>query len=382
MTFLKSDNDIVIVQAIRTPFLKAKNILNDDTLLSQLLSNVKVENIEEVILGNVLSGQGGVIEARSALLMNGMNVPVMTINKQCCSGLEVIKMASERVRDGCIIAGGFENMSNWKLRSEFNLEAAEMEWEDCNSKVMKSKEYFQQAKDCGLTMGETSEILAQKFNLERSEIDQYAFETHQLAYEAMTNNKFKEIVSVTIADQTFDKDNGIRFPDIDKLKSLRSVFRKDGVSTAGNSSQLSDGAALVVVCRRSYAEKNKLNIICRYVGSETALCEPSIMGYSPVNAIRRLYESSGINESMIKYFEVNEAFGSQALCCMKELNLKRDRYNVFGGSIALKHPVGASGVRLVGTLASIFSEKKETGYGIAALCAATGLGMASLFYFE
>lgn len=380
----KSQNDIVIVSALRSPILKASKVItySDEEILSQVLGEtlrrINVKNATfEIIFGCVCMPQGGVIEARMAALRNQVpvEVPIMTINRQCASGLEAVKLGAHKLKENecdVMIVGGFEMMSRYGLRSEFNV----------NQTINKDSRNEQNVADCTLSMGLTSEILAQRFNLTREEIDEYAYETHTRAHQAKIQNAFKEIVPIVIDNLNIIHDTGIREPNYEKLKSLKPVFLTDGVSTAGNSSQISDGASVVVMTTRKYAEENDIPILCKYIDCVTVGVEPSIMGFGPVPAIKKLLGRNNLRTDDIEYFEVNEAFASQALCCMKELNLSRNKFNVLGGAIALGHPVGATGSRLIGTLNSIFKGNDVNGYGVISLCAATGMGTAGLFYFE
>lgn len=383
----KRDTDIVIISALRSPILKAaKNVsYSDDSILTQVLHeslvrlNVRNANME-ILLGNVCMPQGGVIEARIAALRNQIPVetPVMTINRQCASSLEAIKVAAHKLEaKDCdvMIVGGFEMMSRYGLRNEFCVD-------NMNVHVSKENMLNLHAKNCTLSMGITSENLAEKFNLSRNEIDEYAYDTHDRAYQAKRQNKYEEIVPIVIDNTMITHDTGIREPNYEKLISLKPVFKVNGVSTAGNSSQISDGASIVIMTTRKYAEDNGYPVLCKYVDCVTVGVEPSIMGYGPVPAIRKLLGKNKLSTDDVEYFEVNEAFGSQALCCMKELKLARNRFNIWGGAIAIGHPVGATGSRLVATMNSIFKSNDAVGYGVVSLCAATGMGTAGLFYFE
>lgn len=383
----KNSNDIVIISALRSPTLKAsKNVsYTDEEILAQVLNetlkriNLETNNIE-LLFGSVCMPQGGVIEARVAALRNHIpiEVPVMTINRQCASSLEAVKIGAHKlINKDCdiMIVGGFEVMSRYGLRSEFNVSIE-------GGQEMKDKNYSKYSADCTISMGLTSENLAERFKLTRNEIDEYAFETHVRAYEAKVENKFKEIVPIQIDNKVIDYDTGIREPNYEKLKSLKPVFKENGVSTAANSSQISDGASVVVLTTRKYAEENNYTILCKYVDCVSVGVEPGIMGYGPVPAIKKLLRKCDVDIDEVEYFEINEAFASQALCCMKELGLTREKFNVWGGGIAIGHPVGATGGRLIGTLNSIFKESEMSGYGVVSLCAATGMGTAGLFYFE
>ncbi|KAM0674624.1 3-ketoacyl-CoA thiolase [Gurleya vavrai] len=452
----KDKNDIVLIGAKRTPFTKAfKGAFFEtqpDILLTQLIQktlascNVSANEIKDVIFANVLVPQGGVIEARVSCLKAGISVetPVMTINRQCAGGLEVLKMIG---KEEITLVGGFECMSKFGLQSEFyvsdycknktswndlkngndelneknenyNLneknkenknynkrsEYIEFQKIDANEKnnfvaskenvknEIKNynfnipKEYHQFAFDCTLPMGITSENITERFNLTREEIDKYAYESHLRSFKAQENKIFdKEIVPILIKKNneiiSISKDDGVRKPDFEKLKTLKPVFKENGCSTAGNSSQLSDGASALLFCTREYAIKNnkRINLILKDVVSVGV--EPAIMGIGPVPAIKKLLVRNNLRIEDIEFFEINEAFASQALICMKELGIKHEKYNVNGGALGIGHPVGASGGRLVCSLLNAM-DPIEYGFGIVSMCAATGMGTAALFYKE
>lgn len=420
----ESQNDIVIVSALRTPFCKANKGNFSDAKIDQLLTPLlkkSLENIKnssiELILGNVLANQGGVVEARiSALLANmGVSVPFMTINRLCASGLESIKIGVDKIRNGdCEVAvcGGFEIMSRFSMQKEFYVSDylydnkdnkqsgiekedkvdvtklnANFDYEVNSFDIIETDETptaginIKYAKDCLISMGMTSETLAEKYKLTRAEIDEYALNSHFKAYNRK-NILQNEIVPILVAGELVDFDDGLRKPDAEKLQSLKPVFKENGVSTAGNSCQLTDGASVVVIMKRSLANSLNLPVLCKYVDVTCIGVEPILMGEGPIYAIKKLLERNKLEISEIKLFEVNEAFGSQALCCMKELNIPHEKYNIHGGSIAIGHPIGATGGRLICSLINTMTIQSLKGYCIASLCAGGGMGIAGLFYFE
>ncbi|KAM0677550.1 hypothetical protein BDAP_001877 [Binucleata daphniae] len=408
----RNKNDVVLIGAKRTPFTKAHRgafaNVHPDIYLTQLIQktmekyNIKPKQITSIAMGNVLIPQGGVIEARSASIKAGIpiNVPIMTINRQCASGLDVLRLVEN---EKITMLGGFESMSKYGICSKFcvseNVENM-VDWRseinnqvndsDCKQKTVVCLDSHAHAKDCIMPMGETSENVAKKYSLTREEIDKYAFESHQRSYEAQQNGYFdEEIVTVCVktienekvVHKQIQSDDGIRKPDLEKLKTLKPVFVANGVSTAGNSSQLTDGASISFFTTREYANEMDIPIQLVLVDIVSVGVEPSLMGIAPVPAITKLLQKNNLDVSDISFFEINEAFGSQAVACMKELNIPREKYNVNGGGIGIGHPVGATGGRLICTMNRLLKNVKN-GYGVISMCAATGLGTAVLFYKE
>jgi acetyl-CoA acyltransferase 1 len=253
----------------------------------------------------------------------------------------------------------------------------------------------EKARNCLMGMGQTSENVAEKYNINREVQDRFAAESQRRAYEAQTKGLFKEeIVPIKtsikkkkgdeeVREELFvDKDDGIRKETtFESLQKLKPSFKKGGVSTAGNSSQLTDGAAAVLLARRSTAEKLGLPIVARWITHAVAGVPPEIMGVGPAYAIPKALKQAGLKTTDIDIYELNEAFASQALYCMDVLKLDAKKVNPKGGAIALGHPLGCTGARQVATL---LSELKRTGgkYGVVSMCVGTGMGAAAVFQME
>ena len=386
-------NEVVILSACRTPIGKFQGTL--DTLTATDLGAIAVraalerggvaaEQVDEVILGNVLSAGVGQAPARQAALRAGLppTVAALTVNKVCGSGLKAIMLAAQAIRAGdadVIVAGGFESMS----RAPFLLDRA--------GPVLGDRPLIDSLLHDGLTcpfsdrsMGQIAESLAASENLSRSTLDGYAYESHRRATNAIERGDFaREIVPVTVpqrgGERIVDRDEGPRADTTpERLAQLRSIFAEGGTVTAGNASMMSDGAAAVVVCSRSFQESHGLKPIARMVSYATAGTEPGDLFVAPVPAIRRALALASLSIDDINLFEINEAFAVQMLACLKQLGLKGANVNVHGGAIALGHPLGASGARVVVTLLHALQQRRER-WGVASLCLGGGNGVAALF---
>lgn len=363
-------DDIVIVGSYRTPITKAKkeggmaHLKNNEILFDHLVNtlgkvNISPEKIDYVCIGNVLSEMNGTIDARHACLRAGIpvNVPVMTVNRQCASGLESFETAKNMLLlKKCKVAlvGGFESMSTHEIPvGNIN------DHDDSES-----------AKGCLLTMIQTSDRVASSFKLTREEIDNYAYQSHCKAFKSLSNNSFEREI---LPFKDVKQDNCIRKPDREKMKTLRTCY-EGGVTTAANASQLSDGCSLALLMTRETANDLGLEIMGIFVDYFVVGVEPSIMGVGPSEAIPELLKRNNLKIENVELFEINEAFASQALYCQRKLGIPDERLNVKGGSLAIGHPVGCSGARLVSTLL----HSLEKGYGVVSLCAGTGHGVAAL----
>lgn len=341
--------------------------------------------IDDVMVGNAMpEAEQGLNVGRLISLMGLKitDVPGVTVNRYCASGLETIAMATAKIQSGmahCIIAGGAESMSyipmgGYKPTPDY--EVAKQGNED----------YY-------WGMGLTAEAVAEKYNVSREDQDEFAFHSHQKALKAQAEGKFdKQIVPITV-DHTFvnekgkketksytvAKDEGPR-ADTNKeaLGKLRPVFANGGSVTAGNSSQMSDGAAFVMVMSEEMVKELNLEPIARLVSYTAAGVEPRIMGIGPVKAIPKAVEQAGLKLNDIELFELNEAFASQSLAVIRELGLNPEIINVNGGAIALGHPLGCTGAKLS---VQLFDEMKRRGnkYGIVTMCVGTGQGAAGVY---
>lgn len=347
-------------------------------------SNVKAEDIDHVIYGNVIhSSLNAAYLARHIGLKAGVpkEVPALTLNRLCGSGAQAVVSAAQHILLGeadLVLAGGAENMSmspysNFKQR--FNgSKMGNMQFEDMLTATL-TDQYT------GNGMGMTAEKLAEQYSISREEQDAYAVESNRKAAEASTNGVFgEEIIGVEVKTRKgtalIDKDEHIK-PDanVEKLSTLRPSFKKDGTVTAGNASGINDGAASVVVAGQAAVDKHGLKPIARIVSWGVAGVDPTVMGIGPVPAIKQALSRANLSLEDIDLIEVNEAFAAQYLAVEKELELDRAKVNVHGGAIALGHPVGASGTRVL--LSAAYELKRRGGkYAVASLCIGGGQGIA------
>ncbi len=391
----------VITHALRTPIGKFMGGLKDlsavelgvhavKAILAQ--SGLKPEQIDEVVFGNARQAGGGPNPARQILVKSGIPVEkiAMTVNKACGSGLESIAQADRLIRLGeaeIVIAGGTESMSRvpfeLDLREGFRLGHATVH--DGN---------FRDGFQCPLAdqlMGRTAENLAEKFAISRKEQDEFALASQKKAEMAQKAGRFKaEIAPVKWADKrgketVIDTDEHPRSNcKLDDLSPLPAVFKKDGTVSAGNSSGMTDGAACVLVMSEEKAKSLGLKPLARIMGYASAGCEPKEMGLGPVPATAKLFQKlsrelkRGVELYDFDVIELNEAFAAQVIACDRLMKLPMDRLNVNGGSIALGHPIGATGCRIV---VSLLHEMKrlDLARGLATLCISGGLGMTMAF---
>ncbi|KAM3708473.1 hypothetical protein ACJW31_02G099400 [Castanea mollissima] len=387
-------DDVVIVAAYRTPICKAKRGGFKDTHADDLLapvlkaviekSNVNPSEVGDIVVGTVLApGSQRATECRMAAFYAGFpeTVPIRTVNRQCSSGLQAVADVAAAIRAGFYdigIGAGLESMTSSPLAWEGSV----------NPKV----KIFEQAQSCLLPMGITSENVAHRFGVTRQEQDQAAVESHQRAAAAIASGKFKDeiipvptkIVDPKTGDEkpvTISIDDGVRpnarFSDLAKLKP---VFKKDGSTTAGNSSQVSDGAGAVLLMKRSIAVQKGLPILGVFRTFAAVGVDPAIMGVGPAAAIPAAVKASGLELDDIDLFEINEAFASQFVYCRNKLELDPEKVNVNGGAIALGHPLGATGARCVATLLHEMKRRgKDCRFGVISMCIGSGMGAAAVF---
>jgi len=304
-------------------------------------------------------------------------VSVYSVNRQCSSGLQAVASIANAITAGQIeigIAAGFESMSKAKKPEES---------EEINPKVFEDEK----ARDCLYTMGQTSENVAEKYGVSREVQDKFAFESQLKAGKAQKEGKFDaEIVPVTTQvvgpdgetkTITVTKDEGIRPTTLEGLTKLKPAFKEGGSTTAGNSSQTSDGAAAVLVMKRSAAKRLGLKVLGTFRGYATIGVPPSVMGIGPAFAIPHLLQQTGLKIQDVDVYEINEAFASQAVYCQEKLGIPKERLNPNGGAIALGHPLGCTGARLVSTLLNELHRSKGK-YGVISMCMGTGMGAAAL----
>ncbi len=353
------------------------------------LPNLDKKRIDDVIVGNAMpEGSQGLNMGRLISLMglDIVDVPGVTVNRFCSSGLETIAMASAKIQAGmaeCIIAGGAESMSSVPMTGYKT---------DLNYDVINSghEDYY-------WGMGNTAEAVAEKYNISREDQDEFAFESHMKALKAQQENRFQDqIVPITVnqtyvdangkkatKSYTVTKDEGPRAgTNTTVLNKLRPVFANGGSVTAGNSSQMSDGAAFVIVMSEDMVKELKLEPIARLVNYAAAGVEPRYMGIGPIAAIPKVLKQANLKQSDIDLIELNEAFASQSLAVIRELNLNKDIINVNGGAIALGHPLGCTGAKLSVQLFDEMRKRNMSGkYGMVTMCVGTGQGAAGIFEF-
>lgn len=387
--------EAVIVSAVRTAIGKFGGSLAGvpapelgSIVIKEALkrAGIKPEDVDEVFMGCVLQAGLGQNVARQAALGAGIpvEVPAMTINKVCGSGLKAVNLAAITIGVGdadIIVAGGTENMS----AAPYLLPKGRWGYRMGNGELVDSMVHD------GLWdifndyhMGITAENLAEQYNISREEQDEFAAASQQKAEKAIKEGRFKdEIVPVEIPQKKgepiiFDTDEHPRFgTTAEKLAKLRPAFKKDGTVTAGNSSGINDGAAAVVVMAKEKAEALGIKPMAEIIGYGYAGVDPKIMGVGPVGATRNAVKKAGIKLEDIELIEANEAFAAQSLAVAKELNFNLDIVNVNGGAIALGHPIGASGTRILVTLLHEMI-KRDSKLGLATLCIGGGQGEATI----
>lgn len=391
------DKEVYIVSVARTPFGSLGGSLSEAPMddLSALTIDASIqragisgEEVNGVIFGNVISASPFINIARVGLLKAGLpdSVPGMTVNRVCASGLEAINLATQSIRlgiDEIMVAGGVENLT----RSPYIVEKFSSSFQRGPQVLMESFGGPRSAPVSlygDLTMGDTAENVAVQYSISREAQDEFSIESQQRAVAAQDAGLFtEEIVPVPIPDQkgegkffTVDE-HPRRNLTVQDLSRLNPAFRSWGTVTAGNSSGINDGAAAVVIMSGKKVKEKGVVPLGRVVHHAVAGVNPQLMGIGPVVAIRKLLKETGMTVKDIDLFEINEAFAAQSLACIQELGLPINRTNVNGGAIALGHPLGASGARLIGTLLYELRRRGER-YGIVSLCIGGGQGLATL----
>jgi len=380
----------VILKALRSPVGKFQGALAPlaapdlaAQVVRALLAAVPGVTPTEAIFGNVVSAGVGQAPARQAALRGGLaaSVSALTINKVCGSGLKAIQLAANAVRLGdhdVVLAGGMESMSNAPYLMPKLRAGARMGHTEAKDAMILDGLW------CAMTdqhMGHTGELVADKYGVGREAQDAWAAESHRKAVAAMQSGAFKaEIVPIAVpgkkGDVIVSDDEGPRTDTTpETLAKLRPAFKKDGTVTAGNAPSVNDGAAVTLVTTEDYAKAHGLPIQARILGTATAGLEPEWVLMAPVEAIRKLLGQVGWATSDVDLWEINEAFAVQLVATMNELKLPADRINVHGGAVALGHPIGASGARVMATLLHAL-ERQGKQRGIAALCLGGGNAIA------
>ena len=382
--------DAVIVSAARTAVGKAPNgtlrtVRPDEmaaTAIGEALRRapgMQPADVDDVILGCAMpEGEQGLNVARIASLRAGIPVEAsaVTVNRFCSSGLQSIAYAAERIMCGfsrAIVAGGTESMSMVPMGG---------------NKVSPNPALVDSYPDVYLSTGLVAENHARESSISREEQDAFALRSHQRALAAIEAGRFKEevvpltfkVMNGSIQAVTFAQDEGPRRDtSLEALARLRPAFHANGTVTAGNSSQTSDGAAAVIVTSADFAREHGLTPLGRFVAFATAGVEPERFGIGPVPAIRKVLKLAGLSLEQIDLIELNEAFAAPVLACLRELPIDPEKVNVNGGAIALGHPLGMSGVRLVATLGDEMSRRDGARYGLATMCIGVGQGVSAVF---
>ncbi|KAN0088965.1 Thiolase, N-terminal domain containing protein [Tylopilus felleus] len=392
----KHDDDVVIIAVVRTAITKGRKGGFKDTRSEELLSGVlraaytkarvNPALIEDIAVGNVLPPGGGATGARMAALHAGIpnTAAVNTVNRQCSSGLSAVNQIANEILAGQIdigIGAGVESMT-------FGWGGVSLP-DGWSPSVLSHKE----SEECLTPMGITSENVAADFGISRETQDKFAAESFLKAAAAQKAGKFKhEIVplKVTVVDPktkkaievVVDADDGIREGvTAESLSKLKPSFKQDGSTHAGNASQVSDGAAAVVLTRRSVAKRLGLPIIGKYVAAAVVGVPPRIMGVGPAYAIPKVLEKTGLSKDDVDFYEINEAFASQAIYSVNKLGIPFAKVNLNGGAIAIGHPLGCTGARQIATGLNIAKERDERIF-VTSMCIGSGMGMAAVFVSE
>ena len=393
--------DAVIIDAVRTPIGKYAGSLKDvrpDDLLAHVIARlvertrVPVEAIEDVYAGCTnQAGEDNRNVARMAALLAGLpvDIPGATVNRLCGSGLEAVNEAARTIQTGSgdvLVAGGVESMTRAPFvmlkateafpRGSIGMADTTIGWRFINPRLA--------AMFPPESMGETAENVAEKYRITREEQDAFALQSHQRAVAAMRAGRFKDEISPVVVPQrkgdpvVVDSDEGPR-PDtsLEKLAKLKPAFREGGTVTAGNASQVNDGAAALLLTSQARARELGLTPMGRIVATGVAGVHPSFMGIGPVPATHKALTRAGLRMDQLDLVELNEAFAAQSLACLRDLGLDQGRCNVNGGAIALGHPLGCSGARILTTLLHEMG-RRGSRYGLATMCIGVGQGIATI----
>jgi len=397
---------VYVIDAVRTAVGRyggGLSTIRPDDLLANVIEalikrngKIDVNEIEDVIAGDAnQAGEDNRNVARMSALLAGLPVSVAgnTVNRLCASGLQAIMDASRAIMcgDGAVfLAGGVESMT----RAPFVMSKSEgafsrkseifdstIGWRFPNKKLLEN--YYP------YSMGETAENIAKQWKISRHAQDEFALESQQKYFTALAAGKWKdEIIPIEITPNKtdriiFDTDEHPRKSSLEKLSQLRPAFVKDGTVTAGNSSGINDGAAMLLLANESTVKKYELKPMAKVVSMAVAGVDPSIMGIGPVAATQKALKRAGITASDLDLIELNEAFASQSIACIHDLGLDLQKVNVNGGSIAIGHPLGCSGARIATTLLHEMQRRKSR-YGLATMCVGVGQGAAMIFenYFK
>ena len=394
----KQTQEAYIVAAARTPVGKAprgmfRNVRPDDMLVHVIQAVMKqCEGLDPAVIDDVIVGcampeaEQGINVARVALLLAGLpdSVAGMTVNRFCASGLQSVALAADRIRLGeadVMIAGGTESMSMVPMMG---------------NKVAMNPAMFQHSENVAIAygMGMTAEKVAEQWKVSREAQDEFALNSHQRALKAIASGEFKDEIAPYTVDEkrpnlvTHQVSEQIAVKDTDEgpradtnaqaLAKLKPVFAAKGSVTAGNSSQMSDGAGAVVLMSEAAMQRFNLSPLGRFAGFAVAGVPPEIMGIGPIKAIPKVLKQTGINQQDLDWIELNEAFAAQSLAVINDLGLDREKVNPLGGAIALGHPLGATGsIRVATLLHGLRRHHKK--YGMVTMCIGSGMGAAGIF---
>jgi acetyl-CoA C-acetyltransferase len=380
--------EVFIVSGVRTPLGAFNGTLSSFTatelgalVITEAMqrAGINKEQIDEVIMGNVLPAGLGQNPARQAMLKAGLpyEVGAITVNKVCGSGLKAVMLAAQAIalKDAeVVVAGGLENMS----QAPFYLEKARTGYRMGNGKLIDSMDH-DGLRDINndFLMGVSAEYCAEKYNVSREDQDTFAFQSYQKALKARAEGKFKEeILPVSIPRKgkdplLFDQDEILRETSLESLSGLRAAFKKEGTVTAGNASKISDGAAALVLMSGKKVRELNLKPLARVGAQGSSGLDPKYVLVAPILSIPKVLKKAGLTIQDIDLQEVNEAFSSSTIAVLKELGLDKDKVNVHGGSVALGHPIGASGARVLVTLLYALKDRRAK-RGMASLCLGGG----------
>lgn len=380
--------EIVIIDALRTPIGKYQGKLSELTAveLGTIVTKKLLEKnkqvtpyVKQVIFGNVLQAGNGQNPARQIALKSGLSDKTVgvTINEVCGSGLKAINTARQQIlldEAEVIIAGGTESMTNAPMLSYYNKKTDKLSDPAPAMMIDGLTDAFS-----GKVMGLTAEKVATQFGVSRLEQDQFAYQSQMKAANAQAAGNFStEIVPLTISDELVTEDQGIRKETtLEKLATLRTIFKKDGTVTAGNASTINDGAAAVILASKAFADKYQIPYLAILHNVAETGIDPSIMGIAPISAIQQLLERTNFSIDDIDLFEINEAFAASSIVVQQKLGIPEEKVNICGGGISIGHAIGATGARIITTLAHQLKRTNKR-YGIASLCIGGGLGLAAL----
>ncbi len=373
-------SEVVIAKYVRSPFTQArKGLLSEirsDDLASQTIKGllnglpINIDDVEDLIIG-CANGEGeqGLNVARVISFLAGLPITVggTTVNRLCASSMTAIHNAAGAIAlnaGNVFICGGVESMSHVPMIG-FNFSPNE-----------KLKDEYPQAY---CTWGQTAENVAVKYQITKEEQNEFAYQSHMKATKALKENKFKdEIIPIKVNNNIVKEDSCVREDtSIDKLQSLKPAFSDNGSVTAGNSSPLTDGASALLVCTKDYAKDHNLDMLAKIRSVAVHGCEPDYMGLGPIGATKKALKRASLQISDIGLVELNEAFASQSIACVRELDINEEKLNIDGGAIAIGHPLGATGARITGKAASLL-KRENVEFALATQCIGSGQGLSTI----